>query len=194
MIIMGNDKRHIRELIEILVNPSKIIPQIGVSIGLMKTGNYISNNYQKGEVDENLLLRLLKISIHNERIKVLLPDILFHIEVCSITDAVVSFSLSYPGTFRDTLLCILAHLWLKPEHLEQINNCIHTPEAFCKLFLYYAEDDQYTEEQFYRFLDKNIHHLTDVDCYSLVERQHIGITESKLAVLNHVVSNESGFN
>ena len=191
---MENDKRHIRELIEILVDPSKIIQRIYISIRLAKTVNYISDNFQKGEVDENLLLQLLRKSIHNKKIKELLPDILYNVEICSITDAVVSFSLSYPEIFRDTLLSTLAHMWLKPEHLEQINNYIHTPEAFCKLFLYYAEDDKYSESEFYRFLVKNIHHLGDVDSFSLIERQRIVITENKLAVLNQLVSNESRFN
>lgn len=194
MIFMGSDKCHICKLIEILVDPGKIFQRIYVSIELAKTVNYISDNFQKGEVDENLLLQLLRKSIHNERIKELLPDILFYVEPYSITDAVVSFSLSYPGIFRDTLLSTLAHMWLKPEHLEQINNCIQTPEAFCKLFRYYAEDNQYSEGEFHRFLVKNINHLGDVDCFSLIERQRIAIGESKNTVLKQLISNESKFN
>lgn len=194
MTTMENDKCCISGLIETLVSPVKILSKIHLFIRLSKSENYICNHFQKGEVDEDLLLRLFKKSVHCNSIKQLLPDILYHVDAHSISDAVVEFSITYPGEFRETLLSLLAHMWLSVEQLELINNYIHTPEAFCKLFFIYAEDTLYPEEKFEQFLLDNKHYLMDVDCIALIYKQHIIVSESKLILLKHFISDEPSIN
>lgn len=188
---MENVKRSITELVEVLVSPVNYLAKIQLFVGLSKNRNYIYDHFRKGEVDENLLLHLFRKSVHSNTIKQLLPDVLYYIEPRSISDAVVDFSITYPGEFRETILSLLAHMWLNVRHLELINSCIQTPEAFCKLLYIYAEDIHCSKEKFHRFLCENKHFLMDVDCIALINKQHINISESKLLVLNYLISDES---
>ena len=127
--------------------------------GKFENAGYILNCYEKESVSEETLLNLLNKSVKNKQIRWLIPDILFFIYACDITDRVFEKCLNYPGRFRKTLLSQLGHLCLKKEQLEQLNTVLETPEAFYKLFLMYLQDDSFSTIQIRALLQKNERHL-----------------------------------
>lgn len=142
----------------------------------------IFDDYAKDMVDERLLLKLLRKSIFSSKLKECLIEIIFAIDEKSFTEKVFRFCLKYPGKFKLTLLTQLAHMWLSVEQLEMLNNRIKTPEAFCKLLCIYA-DDNYTDDEFIEFINRNNKHFFTINCLELIKKNDIKITDSKVSIL-----------
>lgn len=178
---MEKDKTSIRELVLQLTKP----------FGTCSANKIIANDliyscYRKDIVDDKVLLKLIRKSMFSRKIRYLIPDILSFIHEKSITDSVLQCCLHYPGRFKSTLLIQLAHMWLRPDQLEKINDYIDTPEAFCKLFGIYAADQSYSAEYFSRFLSNNMHFVRQVNCMEQLETHKISISQEKHTILNEL--------
>ena len=115
-------------------------------------GKIIISNYEKDTVPEEKYLESLKNSNKDERIQSLLYEILFDVKTDSISDKIFEYCLNYPTPWKETLLEILAHMHLKKEQLEQLNQIAYTSEAFYQLFFLNLYDNNLNITQFRDFL------------------------------------------
>jgi hypothetical protein len=151
-----------------------------------KNPAFILENFSKDYVEEDNLLNLLRNSINNKKIRYFIPDILFLIDESSISDKVFEFCLEYPGHFRKTLLIQLAHLWLKKEYIEQLNQVLETPEAFYKLFLMYLLDIDLPVGDLQNLMLENKKYLSDIENY----KEHIigqSISQDKIELADSII-------
>lgn len=150
-------------------------------------GDFISHNYKKDVVDDGKLLNLLNNSIKHRYIQWFLPEILFSVDESSINDRVFERCLKYPGRYRKTLLTQLAHINLKKEHLERLNQILETPEAFYRLFLLYLCDNNLSVVALREFLMKNKHHLSQISNY----KEHLigqNIPPNKIDLVEKIIN------
>ena len=177
MIIMEKDKYSVRVLIDTIINEATnsqlntILEQI--------TNNNILSLFGNDVIEEEKLLKLLKLSIDNDVIKQIINDLIFLVDSSSITDNVLNYCISYPDEYRETLLVQLAHMWLGEQQLEIINKEISTPEAFCKLFYIYSANENYDINQYEVFLSENISHIQEIDCLGMILMHRIIISDAK---------------
>lgn len=195
MNFMENDNniKSVDKLLKYLSNPVNLI-YIRL---LRKDINIFSYLSKKETVDEEVFINFLKKSFLFPILKEYLLDILFFIDPKSITNKIFNLCVYYPGTFRNTLLIQMAHMWLTVEQLEILNQKIDTPEAFCKLLCIYSVDDNYSETDFKTFLCRNVKNIFLVDCCDIIERNKVSIAETKLTILKTIVDqsrNQSGTN
>ncbi|MDR1978414.1 MAG: hypothetical protein LBQ42_06740 [Synergistaceae bacterium] len=106
-----------------------------------RKGMSIASEYKKDSVSEDKLLELFENSSKDERIQWFFIEILSKINEVSISDEIFEYCLNYPTPFKETLLGLLAHMLLKKEQLEQLNQTIESPEAFYQLFLINLRDN-----------------------------------------------------
>ncbi len=152
--------------------------------------NYILENYYRDTIDERSLIKLLKKSVIFTRIRWFIPDILALTNENSITDNVLNTAVRYPGTFRNTLLIQLAHMWLTPNLLEVVNNNLITPEAFYKLFYTYATSSSYSPKFFQEFLKNNSRFSNEIiACLEIIKKNGRSIPEDKLLCIHEYMEN-----
>ena len=185
---MENVKRSVNELISELVEPFNLLHIREILKKIQGDDTYLFKNYREDIVSEVLLLKWIKKSILSKKLQQIMPDVLYLIDSSSVTDRVLNFCIHYPGRFRKTLLIQLAHMWLTTKQLEVINREIDTPEAFCKLFLLYAENENYTVDQFATFLRENFRRLMEVDCIKMIDIHQIRISQSKRRMVEYAVN------
>ena len=159
--IMKTKKKSISILIENLAKKGND-EYIQMIYEMNEKGENITNDYEKDTVPEEILLALLEKSTKDDRIQALLLSIMFdgEINANSISDKIFEYCLNYPTPWKDTLLMILAHMPLKKEQLEQLNNVIEDHEAFYQLFLINISDNNLPIKQFRKFLLENEKHLS----------------------------------
>ena len=182
-----HDIQSVNDLIKYLSNPVNLI-----RIRLLRKEIDIYSYLSKQEtVDEKTFINFLKKSIYIPILKEYLIDIVCFIDPKSFTDKIFNFCMFYPGSFRSTLLIQIAHIWLTVEQLEILNKKIDTPEAFFKLLCIYSEDDNYSESDFKTFLCVNKKKILTVDCFDIIQRNNVNISETKLAILNAVLKSDN---
>ena len=125
----------------------------------------VLKEYKKDYVNENILIKFIKRSITSKILQYFLVEIIFFIDESSITDKVFKLCLRYPGHFKKTLYIQLGHIWLKEEQLKKLNKVLDTPEAFYKLFLKYANDDNISVVELKQFMLNNKKHLNSLINY-----------------------------
>lgn len=150
-------------------------------------GKSITGECKKDSVPEEKLLELLRNSIKDERLQYLLLDILDEREINadSISDKVLEYCLNYPTPWRRTLLISLAHMHLKKEQLERLNQATEASEAFYQLLLLNLRDNDLDIAQFRNFLLENERHLSD----SINFREHMegqNINRDKIDLTNRL--------
>ena len=150
---------------------------------------YILEHYRKDYVEEDSLIQLLNKSIVCPSIRYLLPDILYFTHEHSITDRVFLVCSKYPGRYRETLLNLLAHMWLSQTQLNKLTQLIDAPEAFCKLFVLYAENESLDLDTFISFLKMNNNYLKKVDLNGLIKENNVCISHEKVNALNELLGN-----
>ena len=191
---MENDKRSVSDLVNRICQKGGRQYCATVYAAWNDDPNYIINNYQKGYVGETDIINLLKKSVTNRYIKLFLPDILFLLVPESITDRVLDKALQYPGRYRETLLSLLGHIWLKPTQLELLNRRLSTPEAFYKLFDIYITEERVPLSFFSAFLDQNMRYVEEFQtCLNLlITKKGNVVSEEKIkCVKKHLVLNNS---
>ena len=181
-----NNIKSVNNLLKYLSNPVNLIC-IRLSRKDINIFSYLS---KKETVDEKVFINFLKISVLFPILKEYLLDILFFVDPKSITNKIFNLCMLYPGKFRTTLLIQMAHMWLTVEQLEILNKKIDTPEAFCKLLYIYSIDDNYSETDFKTFLCRNVKNINLVDCFDIIERNKICISETKLAVMKTIITSD----
>jgi hypothetical protein len=119
-----------------------------------RKGKNITGEYKKDSIPEEKLLKLLEKSSTDERIRCLLIGILGGEEINAdcISDKIFEYCLNYPTHWKRTLLILLAHMRLKKEQLEQLNQRIETSEAFYQLYLINMRDNNLHITRFRDFL------------------------------------------
>ena len=145
------------------------------------------NNCDKCAVNEVYFLKLLKKSIVVPKLKYAVLEVLCHTNKDTITESVFNFCLKYPGKFRKTLLIQLSHLWLEVDQLLILNKLLDTPEAFCKLLVYYTQDIDITAEELSAFLLKNCSFINQVNCLEILNQHNVGITPDKYHILMETI-------
>lgn len=154
--------------------------------------SFILRNYKKDYVEEKVLIHLLLKSIVCPSIRLLIPDILYYTHEHSITERVFHVCCKYPGLYRETLLMSLAHMWLSQRQLTKITQLIDAPEAFCKLFVLYAENDNLPIGDFISFLEMHNSYLKKVDLCNLIEMNNVCISQEKVNELKHALVKKNG--
>jgi hypothetical protein len=152
-----------------------------------RKGKSITDEYKKDSVPEEKLLELLEKSSKDERLRCLLIEILGgeEINASSISDKILGYCLNYPTPWKRTLLVLLAHMHLKREQLEQLNQVVETSEAFYQLLLLNLRDNDLDITLFRDFLLENEKYLDDVTNF----REHIegqSINQDKIDLTNQL--------
>ena len=153
----------------------------------IKDSCFVQNNYVKDIVDENILIQFIIKSIFCPSFRLLMPDILYCIDEHSITDKVFNLCIKYPGHYRNTLLSLLAHMWLTQEQLYKLNYMIDTPEAFCKLLVLFAENNSISVSDFTAFLEDNSKYIPEVDVYGLILNYTVTAPSEKIAAVKQMI-------
>lgn len=177
VIFMENDKISITLFIRRLNRPFFHFSKDFRSA--IKNDGFILENYRNDSVEEEALINLLKKSVFFPSIRYFLPDILYLTKEESITEHVFFACYKYPGRYRTTLLNLLAHMWLPEAHLIRLTKIIDAPEAFCKLFVMYAESESIPIDEFVSFLRTNSNYLETVDISRLIRDNNICISQDK---------------
>lgn len=178
MTFMENDKSSIRTFIKQINHPLFFAKK--PYHNAIKDDGYILNNYSKGVVDEDMLIRFIKKSWFFPPLRLLMPDILYHTHENSITDKVFWICCNYPGRFRKTLLNLLSHMWLTQEQLLVLNQLTDTPEAFCKLFYLYVTNDTIAIDAFVSFLSSNQKQLRNMNLGSFAKQNSLTLYSDKM--------------
>ena len=119
----------------------------------LKNGNYIFD-CTYGNIDPDILARIIHKARMNRKIKFFLSEILFYVNRSSISDANLTALLRF-RKYRYTYMSAISHSNLAFHQLQVINNQSKVPfEAFAKMFDYICEHSCFCEEDMIHFLEK----------------------------------------
>ncbi len=144
---------------------------------------YLIKNCDKSVVNEVYFLKLLKKSVVIPKLRNAVLEVLCHTNKDTITESVFNFCLKYPGKFRKTLLIQLSHMWLDVDQLLILNKLLDTPEAFCKLLVYYTQNTSTTAEELLAFLHENRGFMKQVNCLEILKQCNVETSPDKYFIL-----------
>lgn len=189
-------KQNINEVVYNLLNDSNyqqiIINEFKKNSGFFE--HSIIKEYCKysGTLDSKLVIELLdSYKQCNNKIKEIIPSILYYSDDKSITCEVFNKILHLKKKYCKELLFVLAHCKISFYQLEYINRLQMCDEAFCQLLYTYSFIDAFTTEDLIYFLKSNNKLKTNtikLHIKYLLEKKESNICVEKVNVLKDYLS------